>query len=42
MINGGLGIESTIGGRLTAVLAFTVADGLIEIDILADCDGWRS
>ena len=31
------GITSTIDGRLTAVLAFTVADGLIvEIDILAD------
>ena len=37
MVNGGPGITSTIDGRLTAVLAFTVADGLIvEIDILAD------
>jgi len=30
---------STIDGRVAAVLAFTVADGLIvEIDILADPD----
>jgi RNA polymerase sigma factor (sigma-70 family) len=37
VVNGGPGIISTIDGRPTAVLAFTVADGLIvEIDILAD------
>jgi len=37
LVNGGPGVVSTIDGRLTAVLAFTVADGLItEIDILAD------
>jgi RNA polymerase sigma-70 factor (ECF subfamily) len=37
VVNGGPGIISVINGRLTAVLAFTVADGLIvEIDILAD------
>jgi RNA polymerase sigma factor (sigma-70 family) len=37
VVNGGPGIVSTTGGRLTAVLAFTIADGLIvEIDILAD------
>jgi RNA polymerase sigma-70 factor (ECF subfamily) len=37
VINAGPGIVSTINGRLAAVLAFTVADGLIvEIDILAD------
>ena len=37
--NGGPGIVSTIDGRVAAVLAFTVADGLIvEIDILADPD----
>jgi RNA polymerase sigma factor (sigma-70 family) len=37
VVNGGPGIVSTIDGRPTAVLAFTVADGLIvEIDILAD------
>ncbi len=37
VVNGGPGVVSTIDGRPTAVLAFTVADGLIvEIDILAD------
>jgi len=37
VVNGGPGIVSTIDGRVAAVLAFTVADGLIvEIDILAD------
>jgi RNA polymerase sigma factor (sigma-70 family) len=37
LVNGGPGIVSTIDGRPAAVLAFTVADGLIvEIDILAD------
>ena len=37
VVNGGPGIVSTTSGRLTAVLAFTIADGLIvEIDILAD------
>ena len=37
VVNGGAGIVSTIDGRPAAVLAFTVADGLIvEIDILAD------
>ena len=39
VVNGGPGIVSTIDGRVAAVLAFTVADGLIvEIDILADPD----
>ncbi|GAA3105819.1 RNA polymerase sigma factor SigJ [Pseudonocardia yunnanensis] len=37
VVNGGPGIISVINGRVTGVLAFTVADGLIvEIDILAD------
>lgn len=37
VVNGGPGIVSTLDGRPVAVLAFTVADGLIvEIDILAD------
>jgi RNA polymerase sigma factor (sigma-70 family) len=37
VVNGGPGIVATIDGRPSAVLAFTVADGLIvEIDILAD------
>jgi len=37
VVNGGPGIVSTIDGRPTAVLAFTVADGrIIEINILAD------
>lgn len=37
VVNGGPGIVSWTGGRPTAVLAFTVMDGLItEIDILAD------
>jgi RNA polymerase sigma-70 factor (ECF subfamily) len=37
IVNGGPGIVSTIADRLAAVLAFTVADGLIvEVDILAD------
>ncbi|WP_433293907.1 sigma-70 family RNA polymerase sigma factor [Pseudonocardia sp. CA-142604] len=37
VVNGGPGIISVIDGRVTGVLAFTVADGLIvEIDILAD------
>jgi RNA polymerase sigma-70 factor (ECF subfamily) len=37
VVNGGPGIISVLNGRLTGVLAFTVADGLIvEIDILAD------
>ena len=37
LVNGGPGVVSTVNGRLTAVLAFTVADALItEINILAD------
>jgi len=37
IVNGAPGIVSTIDGRLAAVLAFTVADGLVvEVDILAD------
>jgi RNA polymerase sigma-70 factor (ECF subfamily) len=37
VVNGGAGIVATIDGRLTAVLAFSVADDLIvEIDILTD------
>jgi RNA polymerase sigma factor (sigma-70 family) len=37
VVNGGPGIIAVIDGRVSAVLAFTVADGLIvEIDILAD------
>lgn len=37
VVNGGPGIVSTIDGRPTAVLAFTVADTrIIEINILAD------
>jgi RNA polymerase sigma factor (sigma-70 family) len=37
IVNGGPGILSTIDGRVTAILAFTVADGLIvEVDILTD------
>jgi RNA polymerase sigma factor (sigma-70 family) len=37
VVNGGPGIVATIDGRPTAVLAFTVEDGLIvEIDILND------
>jgi RNA polymerase sigma-70 factor (ECF subfamily) len=37
IVNGGPGIVSEIDGRVTAVLAFTVADGLIvEVDILTD------
>ena len=37
VVNGGPGIVSTVDGQPVAVLAFTVADGLIvEIDILAD------
>lgn len=37
IVNGGPGIVSTIDGRLSAVLAFTVAHLLIiEVDILAD------
>ncbi len=37
VVNGGPGIVSTVDGRAVAVLAFTVADGLIvEVDILAD------
>lgn len=36
-VNGGPGIVLAIDGRVTAGLAFTVADGLIvEVDILAD------
>lgn len=36
-VNGGPGIVASIDGRVTAVLAFAVADGLIiEVDILAD------
>jgi RNA polymerase sigma-70 factor (ECF subfamily) len=38
-VNGGPGIVATVDGRLSAVLAFTVVDGLIvEVDILADPD----
>ena len=37
VVNGGPGIVSTVDGQVTAVLAFTVVDGLIvEVDILAD------
>jgi RNA polymerase sigma-70 factor (ECF subfamily) len=37
VVNGGPGIVSVVDGRVTAVLAFTVAEGLIvEVDILAD------
>lgn len=37
VVNGGPGIVSTIDGRVSAVLAFTVAGGLVvEVDILAD------
>lgn len=37
VVNGGPGIVATLAGRPTAVLAFTVADGLIvEVDILTD------
>jgi len=37
VVNGGAGIVASINGRVTAVLAFTVADGLIvEVDILTD------
>jgi RNA polymerase sigma-70 factor (ECF subfamily) len=37
MVNGGPGLVSVLHGRAMAVMAFTVADGLIvEIDILAD------
>jgi RNA polymerase sigma-70 factor, ECF subfamily len=37
VVNGGPGIVATVDGQPSAVLAFTVADGLIvEIDILAD------
>ena len=39
VVNGGPGIVSAIDGRVAAVLAFTVADGLIvEIDILSDAE----
>ena len=37
IVNGGPGIVSAVEGRTTAVLAFTVVDGLVvEVDILAD------
>ena len=37
VVNGGPGIVATLDGRPAAVLAFTVADGLIvEVDILTD------
>ena len=37
VVNGGPGIISVIDGRLTGVMAFAVADGLIvEVDILVD------
>ena len=37
IVNGGSGIVASFGGSVSAVLAFTVADGLIvEVDILAD------
>jgi RNA polymerase sigma-70 factor (ECF subfamily) len=37
IVNGGPGIVASVDGRVTAVLAFTVADGLVvEVDILAD------
>jgi RNA polymerase sigma-70 factor (ECF subfamily) len=36
-VNGGPGIVGTIDGRVSSVLAFTIADGLIvEVDILTD------
>jgi RNA polymerase sigma-70 factor, ECF subfamily len=37
IVSGGPGIVGTIDGQVTAVLAFTIADGLIaEVDILTD------
>jgi RNA polymerase sigma-70 factor (ECF subfamily) len=37
LVNGGPGIVSTVDGRVTAVLAFTVAgDRIVEVDVLAD------
>jgi RNA polymerase sigma-70 factor (ECF subfamily) len=37
VVNGGPGIVSVVDGRVTAVLAFTVAEGsIVEVDILAD------
>ena len=37
IVNGSPGILGMVGGRVTAVLSFTVADGLVvEVDILAD------
>lgn len=37
IVNGGPGVVATIDGRVTAVLACTVANGLIvEVDILTD------
>lgn len=37
VVDGGPGIVSAAGGRVTSVLSFTVVDGLIvEVDILAD------
>ena len=37
VVNGGPGVVSAVGGRVVAVLAFTVADGaIVEVDILAD------
>lgn len=39
VVNGGPGIVTRIGDRVSAVLAFTVEDELIvEVDILADPD----
>jgi len=39
VVNGGPGIVASLDGRTVAVLAFSVADGLIvELDILADRD----
>ena len=37
VVNGGPGVVSAVDGRLTAILAFTVTDGLVtEVNILAD------
>jgi RNA polymerase sigma-70 factor (ECF subfamily) len=37
LVNGGLGVVTVVDGVPTAVMAFTIADGVIaEIDILAD------
>jgi RNA polymerase sigma-70 factor (ECF subfamily) len=36
-VNGGPGIVGTVDGRVTSILAFTIADGLItEVNIMTD------